>query len=158
MACAVIYSPSLTQHADQTPKERSFLGDPAFRRRPALLPGAEYWRQVLAQIPTYFGRLVYMASLWDAPAGSYYHGDLCQLMGREDADRTLCLSHHQVFSQWLGFSLSEQKNDLERYLNASGGPRFALAYRNLAPPTAREVERLLYITDLETLLELLRFG
>jgi len=39
-----------------------------------------------------------------------------------------------------------------------GGPRFALAYRNLAPPTAREVERQLYITDLETLLELLRFG
>jgi hypothetical protein len=99
-----------------------------------------------------------MASLWDAPSGSYYHGDLCQLMGREDADRTLCLSHYRIFSQWLGFSLSEQKTDLERYLNTTGGPRFALAYRNLAPPTAREVERQLYITDLETLLELLRFG
>jgi len=99
-----------------------------------------------------------MASLWDAQSSSYYHNDLYLLMGPEDADRTLCLSHHQVFSQWLGFSLSEQKADLERYLNSSGGPRFALAYRNLAPPTAREVERQLYITDLETLLELLRFG
>jgi len=98
-----------------------------------------------------------MASLWDAPSVSYYHSDLSHLMGREDADRTLCLSHHQVFSQWLGFSLSEQKKDLEGYLDTSGGPRFALAYRNLAPPTAREVERQLYITDLETVLELLRF-
>jgi hypothetical protein len=154
----VIYSSSFTQYADHEPKARNFLRDAAFRRRPALLPVAEYWRQVLAQIPTSFGRLVYMASLWDAPAGSYYHGDLCRLMGQEDADRTLCLSHHQIFSQWLGFSLAEQKADLERYLNSSGGPRFALAYRNLAPPTAREVERQLYITDLETLLELLRFG
>ncbi|MGA1994174.1 MAG: hypothetical protein ABSH45_00220 [Bryobacteraceae bacterium] len=99
-----------------------------------------------------------MASLWDAPSGSYYHSDLSQLMGREDADRTLCLSHHQIFSQWLTFSLSEQKADLERYLNTSGGPRFALAYRSLTPPTARDVERQLYITDLETLLELLRYG
>jgi len=153
----VIYSTFLTQHADSKPKGRSFLGEAAFKRRPALVPGAEYWRQILTQVPTSFGRLVFMASLWDARSGSYYHSDLSQLMGREDADRTLCLSHHQVFSQWLGFSLSEQKTDLERYLNTSGGPRFALAYRNLAPPTAREVERQLYVTDLETLLELLRF-
>jgi hypothetical protein len=78
-------------------------------------------------------------------------------MGPEDADRTVCLSHHRVFSEWLGFSLAEQKTDLLRYLDSSGGPRFALAYRNLAPPMAREVERQLFITDLETVLELLRF-
>jgi len=153
----MIYGSSLTQDANHTPKERNFLGDAALKLRPALVSGAEYWRQVLSQIPTSFGKLVFMASLWDAPAGSYYHGDLCRLMGREDADRTLCLSHHQIFSQWLGFNLWEQKADLERYLNSSGGPRFALAYRNLTPPTARDVERQLYITDLETLLELLRF-
>jgi hypothetical protein len=158
VAYPVLYGTSLTQDADHTPKERKFLADLALKPRPSQLSGAEHWRQVLDRIPTAFGKLVFMASLWDSQTGAYYHSDLCELMGREDADRTLCLSHHQIFSQWLGFSLAEQKADLERYLDSSGGPRFALAYRNLAPPTARDVERQLYITDLETLLELLRFG
>jgi hypothetical protein len=79
------------------------------------------------------------------------------LLGAEDTDRTLCNSHHQVFSQWLDYGLGEQKADLDEYLRAGGGPRYALNYRHLAPATAREVERQLYLTDLETLLELLRF-
>jgi hypothetical protein len=46
---------------------------------------------------------------------------------------------------------------LDEYLDTAGGPRYALAYRNLVPASARDVERQLYLTDLETLLELLRF-
>lgn len=114
------------------------------------------WRNTLSQIPTYFGRLVYLASLRD-PTGRYMHEGLVRLLGREEADRTLCHSHHQVFSQWLGFSLAEQKSDLDDYLRVAGGPRQALHYRNLVPATAREVERQLYLTDLETLLELLKY-
>lgn len=75
----------------------------------------------------------------------------------EDADRTLRHSHHQVFSQWLGFSLREQKEDLDEYLKVAGGPAHSLPYRQLAPATARDVERQLYLTDLETLLELRKF-
>jgi len=78
-------------------------------------------------------------------------------MDAEDADRTLCRSHHQVFSQWLRFSLEEQKMDLEEYLRAGGGPAHAPHYGDLVPPAARNVERELYLTDLETLLELLKF-
>jgi len=62
-----------------------------------------------------------------------------------------------VFSQWLGFSLAEQKSDLDEYLQVAGSPRYAVHYRNLVPATARDVERQLYLTDLETLLELLKF-
>ena len=80
-----------------------------------------------------------------------------RLLSQEDTDRTLCNSHHQVFSEWLGFSLSEQKSDLDDYLNVAGSPRDALHYRDLVPPTARDVERQLYLTDLETLLELLKY-
>jgi hypothetical protein len=42
-------------------------------------------------------------------------------------------------------------------LRIAGNPLHSLRYRHLTPPTAREVERQLYLTDLETLLELSRF-
>jgi len=119
--------------------------------------GPESWRTVLYQIPTVFGRLVFLASLRDLATGHYYHPDLAQTLGVEEADRSLCSSHHQVFQQWLGFSLAEQRADLDEYLRLGNAPRYALPYRKLVPATARDVERQLYLTDLETLLELLKF-
>jgi hypothetical protein len=123
----------------------------------ARTPAAHIWRKTLSQIPTVFGRLVFVASLRDTGTGKYSHEALVRLLSQEDTDRTLCNSHHQVFSEWLGFSLSEQKSDLDDYLNVAGSPRDALHYRDLVPPTARDVERQLYLTDLETLLELLKY-
>jgi hypothetical protein len=119
----------------------------------------ELWRQTLSQIPTVFGRLVYLASLRDSSTNRYVHASLTALVGLEDADRTLCHSHHQVFSQWIGFSLEEQKTDLDQYVRDTGDRKHLLQqYRNLVPPTARDVERQLYLTDLETLVELMRYG
>lgn len=120
-------------------------------------PAGLVWRKTLSQIPTVFGQLAFLASLRDPASGRYSHEALTRMLGAEAADRVLCNSHHQVFSEWLGFSLAEQKSDLDDYLRAAGSPRHALHYRNLVPPTAREVERQLYVTDLETLLELLKF-
>ena len=77
------------------------------------------------------------------------------MLGSEDTDRTLRRSHHQEFSEWLGFSLAEQKSDLDEYLREPGNTRYAVDYRKLAPPTAHDVERQLYLTDLETLMGLL---
>jgi hypothetical protein len=120
-------------------------------------PGNELWRRTLEQIPTVFGRLVFLASLRDPATGHYYHQELAHTIGAEDADRSLCSSHHQVFQQWLGFSLADQRADLDEYLRTGSAPRYALPYRKLVPNTARDVERQLYLTDLETLLELLKF-
>jgi len=115
------------------------------------------WRRTLQQIPTLFGRLVFLASLRDPATGHYYHQGLAQIVGVEEADRSLCNSHHQIFQQWLGFTMAEQKSDLDEYLNEGSVPRYALPYRKLVPPSARDVERQLYLADLETLLELLKF-
>lgn len=116
----------------------------------------ELWRTTLSRIPTLFGRLVFLSSLRDTKTGAYYHDSLAHL-AQEDADRTLRSSHQQIFQSWISSGLADQMADLETYLNTAGGPRYAIPYRNLVPSEARDVEQQLYLTDLETLLELLRF-
>jgi hypothetical protein len=133
------------------------LPDYVAKPEPIRGPAAELWRKTLLRIPTHFGRLNFMASLRDPLTTRYAHPPLSQIVGSEVTDRTLCHSHHEIFSQWLGFTLSEQKADLDEYLTASHGRLDLAAYRNIAPSTAHQVERQLYLTDLETLLELLRF-
>ncbi|MCU1237225.1 MAG: hypothetical protein JWP63_5192 [Candidatus Solibacter sp.] len=134
-----------------------FLGD--FAANPELKggPAADLWRKTLSRIPTHFGRLVFMASLRDSLTGKYAHPALLEIVGREITDRTLCHGHHHVFAEWLNFTLSEQKADLDDYLTSSQAPLETLPYRELPPSTAHQVERQLYLTDLETLLELLRY-
>jgi len=112
------------------------------------------WRKTLSRIPTAFGRLVFVSSLRDIHTGRYFHDELSALLGIDEADRALRHSHHQVFSHWLVFSLADQKSDLDEYLNADRIT--ALRYRDLPPATARDVEVQLYLTDLETVLELVR--
>lgn len=123
----------------------------------ARAPGAILWRKTLSQVPTVFGRLAFLASLRNTATGRYSHDALLRILGPEDTDRALCNSHHQVFSEWLRFSLAEQKSDLDEYLSVAGSSRRAFDYHHLMPPTARDVERQLYLTDLETLLELLKY-
>lgn len=123
----------------------------------ARTPVAVLWRKTLSQVPTVFGRLAFLASLRNPTTGRYSHDDLLHVLGPEDTDRALCNSHHQVFSEWLRFSLSEQKADLDDYLNHPARSDRRLEYHHLVPPTARDVERQLYLTDLETLLELLKY-
>jgi hypothetical protein len=130
-----------------------FVAQPESARGPA----AELWRKTLSRIPTHFGRLVFLSSLRDPLTGRYAHPPLSQIVGGEITDRTLCHSHHHVFSEWLGFTLAQQKADLDEYMVASRAPLDLVPYRDIVPATAHQVERQLYLADLETLLELLRF-
>jgi hypothetical protein len=80
------------------------------------------------------------------------------------ADEALRASHQQVFAEWLGYGLEQQKADLDLYLAGLDGDRRTIVdtwirlapYRNLVPSAVRDVERELYVKDLEILLELLR--
>jgi hypothetical protein len=126
---------------------------------------ADLWRNTLSQIPTTFGRLIYLASLRDQNTGTYRHHGLAQLFDEEQADLTMRQSHSQVFSEWLCFNLQQQKKDLEGYLEELHEDKKTILatwirlapYRSYMPANAREVERNLFITDLETVLELLRY-
>jgi hypothetical protein len=124
----------------------------------------DLWRHTLSQIPSLFGRLVYLCSLRDANTGSYEHYGLAQAFGDGEADRVLKDSHGQVFGNWVCLTLEQQKADLDVYLSGLTGNRRTILdtwirlqpYRNLIPTTAREVERELYMADLEAILGLLR--
>jgi hypothetical protein len=121
-------------------------------------PGQDLWRKTISQIPTHFGRLRYLASLRDAHTGKYTHQSLNSALGADDADRLLCHAHHKVFSEWLCFSLAEQKADLDDFLSS---PQRQISFqecRDLVPAGAREVERQLFVTDLEMVLELMRLA
>jgi hypothetical protein len=126
---------------------------------------ADLWRNTLSQIPTTFGRLIYLSSLRDQNTGTYQHHGLAQLFGEGETDQTLRHSHSQTFSEWLCFNLEQQKGDLEGYLEELHEDKKTILatwirlapYRNFVPASAREVERNLFTTDLETVLELLRY-
>ena len=42
---------------------------------------ADLWRNTLSQIPTLFGRLVYLSSLRDSNSGAYEHYGLAKVFG-----------------------------------------------------------------------------
>jgi hypothetical protein len=127
-------------------------------------PAADLWRRTVARIPTLFGRLVYLASLRNQNSGYYEHHGFAQMFGDEQTDHTLRHSHAQVFEDWLSLNLEQQKADLQEYLaDLTGKPAAVLGtwldlapYRNLIPASVQDVERQLYLADLQTLLILLR--
>ncbi len=127
-------------------------------------PAADLWRNTLSQIPSVFGRLVYLSSLRDQNTGVYEHFGLSQSFGDDGADQVLRQSHEGTFGDWLCFNLEQQKADLDLYLSGVEGNRRTIIdtwarlapYRNLIPSTIRDAERRLYLADLEAILELLR--
>lgn len=125
---------------------------------------AESWRKTLAGIESPLGRLAYLASLRNANKGSYEHFGLAERIGEEEADGLIRRSHLIAFQEWLCFGLERQKEELEAYFASLGGDRDKILanwlvlgpYASWVPAESRDVERKLFYTDLETVLELIR--
>src|SRR5258708_3880530 len=141
------------------PVSSKWKGEKAFDRSAA----SDLWRHTLSQIPTTFGRLVFLSTLRDPNTGVYTHYGFAQRVGEEAADEALRQSHWLCFTEWLSFKLEEQKADLDLYLSGINSDKKTILetwtrtkpYRNLIPAAAMGVERELYNSDLETLLALL---
>ena len=125
---------------------------------------ADLWRNTLSRIPSVFGRLVYLSSLRDPNTGRYEHHGLGLVFGDRQADIALQSSHTDTFLEWLCYDLEQQKADLNLYLSDLPELKKTVLdtwlrlapYRNLLPGSASDVEKRVYLSDLEALLAVLR--
>ncbi|MEO8025725.1 MAG: hypothetical protein ABI823_04605 [Bryobacteraceae bacterium] len=126
--------------------------------------GEDLWRKTLSHIPTVLGRLAYLSQLRNANTGRYEHHGLAAVAGERDAEKALSESHLRAFREWIAFSLEEQKADLDLYFSSLSEPRrevienwiLSLCYVNLVPSTIHGVERDLFLSDMQALLETLK--
>ncbi len=124
----------------------------------------ESWRRTLAGISTVLGRLAYLASLRNVNTGTYEHFGLADRVGASEVDTLIRRSHLDVFRQWLCFNLERQKGELEDYFASLEGDRREILsnwlvlgpYATWVPAESRDVERKLFYTDLEMVLEVIR--
>jgi len=139
----------------------------SFGKDTSVLPrgaAADLWRRTLAQIPSLYGRLVYLSSVRNANSGRYEHHGFAQEFGENEAHQAMRDSHDHTFAEWLRLPLEEQKADLDLYLEALTPDRAAIVetwlhlapYRNVVPLGARDSERDLFAVDFDALLEILR--
>jgi hypothetical protein len=125
---------------------------------------ADLWRNTISQIPSNFGKLVYLAALRNPNNGSYEHHGLALVFGEDEANKALKNSHTRVFAEWLCFNLEQQKADLDLYISGLFEDKRVVVetwirlapYQNLLPASVRGMERRLYIADFAALLELFK--
>jgi hypothetical protein len=107
---------------------------------------------------------VYLAGLRNPNSGRYDHHGLALIFGADEANRALKKSHKQVFAEWLSFNLEQQMADLTLYMSDLPEDKKTVLqawtklkpYKNVLPSNAKTVDRRLYLSELETMLELLR--
>ena len=125
---------------------------------------ADLWKHTLSQIPSTYGRLVYLASLRDPNSGSYRHHGLSAAFGREESGSALRKSHEDIFLEWLKMPLAQKNADFQNYFECTTeSPRKVVAYLTRsesylshAPDAARPAQRRQFKMEMETLLDLLR--
>jgi hypothetical protein len=123
----------------------------------------DVWQNIVSEIPTHFGRLVYLASLRDENKGTYWHPALEKYGDPEECDQILAQSHRVVFYDWLALRLAEQCQDMVAYLqDVQGQPGTVLGTWKKIEPFGRYLpleygagDRELFLTDLRTLVDLL---
>lgn len=121
----------------------------------------------LSRIETHYGRLVYLAALRNPDNGRYEHyGSTPGTTSNLAASRSLKQIHEAIFKDWVLFSLERKKLEIETYIqsiNEERKPELLIdawlrlePYRNLVPAAVQGPDRQRHISDIETILGLLK--
>lgn len=124
---------------------------------------ADLWNRTLNQIPTLFGRLVYLSSLRNPNTNSYFHYGLSIRFGDRASRAAIKQSHGELLRQWLVVPLAERKADLHQYLRdlelpvteTVGNWRRLRPYAQYVAGCALPGEKKHFMGDLEFLLEII---
>ena len=125
---------------------------------------ADLWKHTLSQIPSIYGRMVYLASLRDANSGIYRHHGLSAAFGREESVSAMRKSHEDTFREWLRLPMSEKSADLiTHFQNLEENPQQVVTYLARATPYLSQVpdaaspaQRRQFKMEMEILLELIK--
>jgi hypothetical protein len=82
---------------------------------------ADSWGDQVAQIPTAFGTLAFLAGHRNRVTGAYHDGDSARRYGEGETARVLQKLHIRAFADWLSLNLDQQTRDAARYLGATEG-------------------------------------
>lgn len=137
---------------------------------------AAEWAEKLATLNTVLARLEVLSSLRDPHTGRYVHYGMSISVGNQTHD-ILLKSHKEVFSEWQSMSLREQMRDLKIFAASLPVPpdgsgqridkeiksRIVLetwteleSYRNFVPLSVTKLERDLFLTDLTSIIAVLK--
>ena len=124
----------------------------------------EGWVRNLAEIPSSYGQMVYLAAVRDPDSGRYeYFGS--DESTRIEVNRFLRHRHEAIFREWITLSLEKKMADVELYLaSISRVDRAEIIdawlrltpYKNLVPGIIQGPERHRHISDFEAILGLLK--
>jgi hypothetical protein len=124
----------------------------------------EIWAKDLLNIPTFYGRLVYLAGLRNPDTGRYEHFGSSHA-GRMHASRTLKDIHERFFNEWIMHPLERKKTDVDLYIKGIDQVEQSelidawlrlTPYKNLVPASIQGPERQRHISDFEAILGLLK--
>jgi hypothetical protein len=93
---------------------------------------SDYWGDQVAQIPTAFGTLSFLAAFRNRITGSYHDLDSARQYGEAETARILQKLHVRAFSDWQLLNLDQQNRDVARFLaNEGGSARLSGDFRDL---------------------------
>src|SRR5260221_175148 len=75
--------------------------------------------EVVASIPSLFGRLFHLSSLRNVYTGDYEHSAMSRTFGPDSVDTALRLWHKGTFTAWLAYQLAQQESDLRVFLTTA---------------------------------------
>jgi hypothetical protein len=104
---------------------------------------ADYWGDEVAQIPTAFGTLAFLAGFRNRVTGGYHEVESARRYGEAETARVMQKLHGRAFADWMSLNLEQQTRDVARYLASNDGAAARLNgdFRELigvhSPPGAR---------------------